>query len=73
MATGTTLLPKGECWCGCGAPTGRRSFFLPGHDKTAESGVIKAEFGGVVEFLDHFGYGPGRKNAREALRKAKGG
>jgi hypothetical protein len=28
-----------------------------------------AEFGGVAEFLARYGYGPGRKNARETLEK----
>ena len=43
MASTKRLLPTGECWCGCGAETAIGSFFLPGHDKTAESAVISVE------------------------------
>jgi hypothetical protein len=60
-------MPTGECWCGCGADTPRGSFFAAGHDKRAESAVILTEFGGVAEFLDHFGYGPSGKSAIKAL------
>ena len=63
MASTKRLLPTGECWCGCGAETAIGSFFLPGHDKTAESAVISVEYGGVLGFLVHHGYGPGGKNA----------
>ena len=63
MASTKRLLPTGECWCGCGAETAIGSFFLPGHDKTAESAVISVEYGGVPGFLVHHGYGPGGKNA----------
>src|SRR5260370_37948993 len=61
------LLPTGECWCGCGATTPVGSFFLSGHDKRAESAVILVEFGGVPEFLRAMRYGPGGKNAQNAL------
>ena len=44
-----------------GAETTIGSFFLPGHDKTAESAVISLEYGGVPEFLVQHGYGPGGK------------
>ena len=40
MASTERLLPTGECQCGCGAETAIGWFFLPGHDKTAESAVI---------------------------------
>ena len=68
-------LPTGDCWCGCGAETTIGSFFLPGHDKTAESAVISVEYGGVPEFLVQHGYGPGGKNARHELARwrAEGG
>jgi len=62
------LIPTGTCWCGCGGETGRGSFFLPGHDKVAESAVILVEYSGVPEFLAKHGYGPGGKNARQALQ-----
>ena len=64
-------LPVGECWCGCGETTDARSFFLPGHDKRAESMVILAEYGSVVDFLAAHGYGPGGKRTIDA--KPKGG
>ena len=52
--------------CGCGAETSIGSFFLPGHDKTAESAVISMEYGEVPRFLVRHGYGPGGNNpARE--------
>ena len=59
MGSTKRLLPTGECWCGCGAETAIGSFFLQGHDKTAESAVISVEYGGVPGFLVHHGYGPG--------------
>ena len=63
MASTGRLLPTGDCWCGCGAETSIGSFFLPGHDKTAESAVISVEYGGVPRFLVEYGYEPGGKNA----------
>jgi hypothetical protein len=59
-------LPTGECWCRCGAEVPTRSFFVPGHDKIAESKVIVAEYGSVVDFLAAHGYGPGGKKSLEA-------
>ena len=58
--------PVGTCWCGCGAATPTRSLFLPGHDRVAESSVIRAEYGTVADFLAAHGYGPNGKSAREA-------
>ena len=74
MVSPERLLPTGECWCGCGAETAIGSFFLPGHDKTAESAVISVEYGGVPEFLNRHGYGPGGKNAKQEVAewRAKG-
>lgn len=69
MATRRTVMPTGVCWCGCGREVSRGAFFAPGHDKTAESGVIMREYGGVPEFLEHHGYQqPGGKNAHDALK-----
>ena len=62
MATSKRLIPTGNCWCGCGAETSIRPFFLQGHGKTAESAVIAVEYGGVLGFLVLHGYGPSRKN-----------
>lgn len=69
------LQPTGTCWCGCGADTRRGSFFLPGHDRVAESAVITLKYGGVPELLEHHGFGPGGRNVRQAIEewRAKGG
>ena len=63
--------PTGSCWCGCGQPTKPKSFFRPGHDRAAESAVIKAEYGGIPHFLIANGYGPGQKRACEAIPTAR--
>lgn len=67
MASTHRLLQTCESWCGCGGDTAIGSFFLPGHDKTAESAVISVEYDAVPEFLDRHGYGPGGKNASEEV------
>jgi hypothetical protein len=59
------LLPTGECWCGCGAETRIGSFFLQGHDKTAESRAIELEYGSVPDFLYSLGFAPGGKRWAE--------
>ena len=62
------LLPTGECWCGCNQPTKEAgNFFLPGHDKVAESAVINVEYGGVAQFLVAHEFGPDGKNPRKEL------
>ena len=63
------ILPNGKCWCGCGADTELGRFFLSGHDRAAESAVIKVEYSSVVEFLSAHGYVPGGKNPIEELKK----
>lgn len=63
------LIPTGVCWCGCGQETRIGAFFLPGHDKVAESAVILTEYRGVPEFLVAHGFGPGGRNPREALEE----
>ncbi len=63
-------LPQGVCWCGCGTEVPARSFFVPGHDKVAESKVIRAEYGTVADFLAAHGFGPGGKNPLEAVPRA---
>ena len=65
------LLPTGQCWCGCGQDATRGSFFLPGHDKKAESAVIMTEYGGVPEFLTQHGYGPDGKNPQNTLEERR--
>jgi hypothetical protein len=52
------MKPTGLCFCGCGQPTSRHAFFVPSHDRRAESKVIKAEYGTIAEFLLAHGYGP---------------
>ena len=65
----TQLQPTGECWCGCGDRASRGAFFAPGHDKRAEAAIVKVEYGSVPDLLMKHGYGPGGKNASEALRR----
>ena len=44
--------PTGECWCGCGGrPEGKGSYFVQGHDKYAQSAVVKVEYGSIAELL----------------------
>jgi len=66
---GNRLIPTGNCWCGCRKETGIGSFFLSGHDKIAESAVILVEYGGVPQFLQARGYGPGGKNPVKELER----
>ena len=69
MKMAKRILPNGKCWCGCGADAQIGKFFLSGHDRAAESAVIKVEYGGVVRFLIAHGYDPERKNPTEELKK----
>lgn len=63
------LIPTGTCWCGCGAETGRGSFFARGHDKVAEAALLAVEYdGSVAQLLHASGYNPGRSVSREAVR-----
>lgn len=52
------IFPCGVCFCGCGAPTNERSYFLPGHDKRAVAQVVTEVYGGAVQFLAAHNYGP---------------
>jgi hypothetical protein len=65
------LLPTGQCWCGCGDEAKIGRFFLPGHDKAAESAVIELLYGGVAEFIVEQGFGPGKRNPREELAASR--
>jgi hypothetical protein len=67
------VFPTGECWCGCGEEVPTRSFFVSGHDRRAESAVIKYEYGSVAGFLDAHGYGPGGKSAHDLPSARKSG
>lgn len=61
------LIPTGKCWCGCQGEPRIGSFFLPGHDRVAESAVISIVYGGVPSFLVQHGYGPDGKNPKHEL------
>ena len=39
-----------------------------GHDRAAESLLIKGRYGSIAQFLDAHGYGPGKKNLRQEMR-----
>ena len=67
MTSRQRLLPTGECWCGCQGEPKIGSFFLSGHDRAAESAVIKVEYGSVAHFLVQHGYGPDGKNPKREL------
>ena len=69
MASSKRQFPTGECWCGCGAETPNRSFFLQGHDRIAESAVIKMVYGDVPGFLVQHGYGPNGKNPKQEIAR----
>ena len=71
MTSKQRLIPTGQCWCGCKGEPKLGSFFLAGHDRVAESAVIKLEYGSVPEFLEHHGYGPGGKNPKQELENRK--
>jgi hypothetical protein len=60
-------LPTGECWCGCGTETSLGAFFASGHDKRAESAVIKIMYEDVPNFLVKHHFGPGERNASAEL------
>ena len=69
------LLPTGTCWCGCGQGATEGNFWIPGHDRFAESAVIKLRYGSVAELLVEHGFGPGGRNTRtemEEWRKSGG-
>lgn len=56
--------PTGKCFCGCKGDVADGVFFLPGHDRKAESEFIKKEFGGVAEMLATYGYVDGLHTRR---------
>jgi hypothetical protein len=68
-------LPTGECWCGCGEAVSRGAFFVSGHDKRAESAIVKVVYGNVPKLLLEHGFGPGGRNAAQELTdfKQRGG
>lgn len=67
------LKATGTCWCGCGTTT--ENFFAAGHDKRAESMLLKLLYGPentVAAFLNDHGYG-NDNNLSEASAEAGGG
>ena len=62
-------VPNGACWCGCGAAVGPGKFFVQNHDRWAEAHVIRSRYGSIAAFLEHHGYGPGGKSARDESRQ----
>src|SRR5688572_8559134 len=53
--------PSGKCWCGCGTDTGKERYFAAGHDKRAESLLLKILYGTentVAAFVADYGFGP---------------
>lgn len=58
--------PTGKCFCGCKGDVADGVFFLPGHDRKAESAFIKQQFGGVAEMLAAHGYVDGLGRRRRA-------
>lgn len=66
-------MPTGECWCGCGETTSIGAYFAAGHDKRAEAAIVKVVYGSVPKLLMAHGYGPGGKNAAQALAAFKQG
>jgi hypothetical protein len=54
--------PTGKCFCGCGKETSKQAYFVPTHDRRAESKVIKAEYGSIAAFVVAHGYRPKHPN-----------
>lgn len=62
-------VPRGDpqaCLCGCGGLPKRGRRFLSGHDRFAETAVVKMRYGSVEALLEAHGYGRGGKPVREA-------
>ena len=56
---------NGRCWCGCGGEVRPGRFFVQNHDRWAEAYVLRSRYGTIAAFLEHHGYGPGGKSARQ--------
>ena len=61
--------PTGFCWCGCGENTSPEKFFVPGHDRRAESRLIRLKWGGIPRFLEKHGYSPNGPHWKEIQRE----
>lgn len=63
------------CLCGCGGQPGKRgrpgkkSRFLAGHDRFAETAVVRMHYGSVEAFMARHGYGAGGDNLRQAFSR----
>ena len=62
MASTRGPQPTSECWRRCDGKPMR--FFLPNHDRVAESAVMKVVYGGIPQFLAAHGFGPDGRNPR---------
>ena len=62
------LQPAG---CSCGGDTVRGSFFLPSHDKGAESALTLMKYGGLPELLHKRGYARGKPSSSVSGRAAR--
>ena len=45
---------------------------MQGHDKYAQSAVVKVEYGSIAELLVDHGYGPGGRNAQGERERLEG-
>lgn len=52
------IKPTGRCFCGCGSEVGEKAFFVPSHDRRAESRVIRERYGNIAGFVVAHGFGP---------------
>lgn len=43
--------PVGLCYCGCGSAVGPSKYFVPSHDRKAESRVIRERYGSIAGFV----------------------
>lgn len=70
MATGPA--PTGLCFCGCRKKVGDGSFFVAGHDKTAESALVAARYqGSIAHLLWHHGFDSEHAVRDAAVRDGK--
>ena len=69
MAKEARTKPKNarECLCGCGQhPKGDR-FFCAGHDRFAETAIMKMFYGSVEALMAKHGFGTNGKNLRKVF------
>lgn len=67
-------LPNGLCWCDCGGRPAAGSFFLPGHEKTAERYLAAINNAStLVQRLADRGFVPGQVGLRAAVLASAAG